>query len=106
MGGDGFRRFSIVFDGFQLFSIVFNGLSLHEVKTQGVMWSVIGEVFFFFFVYYYFIIIFIFFLYSKNQPLVRLGVLGVCLLTPNSVKNMHPELCGDVTDNSVGGIME
>src|SRR5882672_10983876 len=25
------------------------GLSLHEVNTQGVMWSVIGEVFFFFF---------------------------------------------------------
>ena len=45
---DGFRWFSIVFDSFQLFSIVFNGLSLHEVKTQGVMWSVIGEVFFFF----------------------------------------------------------
>ena len=63
-----------------MFSIVFNGLSLHEVKTQGVMWSVIGEVFFFFFVYYYFIIIFIFFLYSKNQPLVRLGVLGFASL--------------------------
>src|SRR5882672_8391730 len=45
---DGFCWFSIVFDSFQLFSIVFNGLSLHAVKTQGEMWSVIGEVFFLF----------------------------------------------------------
>src|SRR5882672_6189131 len=45
---DSFQWFSTVFDSFQLFSIVFNGLSLHEVNTQGVMWSVIGEVFFFF----------------------------------------------------------
>src|SRR5882672_9067727 len=48
----------------------------------GLMWSVIGEVFFLFVYYYYYFIIFIFVLYSKNQLLVRLGVLGFCLLTP------------------------
>jgi len=80
------------------------GLSLHEVNTQGVMWSVIGEVFYFF-VYYFIIIIiiFIFFLYSTNQLLVRLGVLGFCLLTPNSVKDMHPELCGGCHRQWCGG---
>ena len=48
---------STVFDGFQHFSIVFNGLSLHEVNTQGVKWSVIGEVFYYF--------CFIFFVFHK-----------------------------------------
>ena len=94
----------MVFNGFQRFSIVFNGLSLHEVSTQGVMWSVIGDVFHLF--YYYFIIIiiiFIFFLYSTNQLLVRLGVLGFCLLTPNSVKDMNPELCGGCHRQWCGG---
>ena len=104
---DGFWRFSIVFDSFQLFSIVFNGLSLHEVNTQGVMWSVIGEVFYFF-VYYFIIIIiiFIFFLYSTNQLLVHLGVLGFCLLTPTVWRTCIQNYVGDVTDNGVGGIME
>src|SRR5882672_5061892 len=52
------------------------GLSLHEVNTQGVMLSVICEVFYFFFYYFIIIIIiFIFFLYSTNQLLVHLGVL-------------------------------
>src|SRR5712664_2397727 len=60
---DGFRRFSTVFDGFQLFSIVFNGLSLHEVNTQGVMWSVIGEVFFFFCLIFFFCYVFFFFVF-------------------------------------------
>src|SRR5882672_12053065 len=45
---DGFQLFSTVFNCFQWYSIVFNGLSLHEVNTQGVMWSVIGEVFYLF----------------------------------------------------------
>src|SRR5882672_2294831 len=79
---NGLRRFSTVFNCFRQFSIVFNGLSLHEVNTQGVMWSVIGEVFYLF-VYYFIIIIiiFIFFLYSTNQLLVRLAneAMDVCL---------------------------
>src|SRR5467141_198249 len=64
---DSFRQFSIVFDGFQLFSIVFNGLSLHEVNTQGVMWSVIGEVFYLFVYFYlFFIYLFIHFFFSPQ----------------------------------------
>src|SRR5882672_3753507 len=51
---DGFQWFSMVFDGFQRFSIVFNGLSLHDVNTQGLMWSVIGEVFYLFIYYFYY----------------------------------------------------
>src|SRR5882672_4128603 len=89
---DGFRRFSIVFDSFQLFSIVFNGLSLHEVNTQGVMWSVIGEVFFFFrliLFFYYFHFCFVFQKPTTGSP----GGIGVLPPYPNSVKDMHPELC-------------
>ena len=71
----------------------------------GLMWSVIGEVFYFFFVYYFIIIIiiFIFFLYSTNQLLVHLGVLGFCFLTHKSVKDMHPELCGGCHRQWCGG---
>src|SRR5467141_2978003 len=103
---DGFQLFSTVFNCFQLFSIVFNGVSLHEVNTHGVMWSVIGEVFFSFFVYYYFIIIFIFVLYSKNQLLVRLGVLGFCLLTPTVWRTCIQNYVGDATYDCAGCIME
>src|SRR5882672_8630042 len=62
------RWVSMVFNGFQWFSIVFNGLSLHEVNTQGVMWSVIGEVLYLF-IYYFIIIIIIFiFFFVFHKP--------------------------------------
>src|SRR5882672_12517484 len=63
---EGCPWFSMVFNGFRRFSIVFNGLSLHEVNTQGVMWSVIGEAFYLF-VYYFFIIIIIFIFFCIPQ---------------------------------------
>jgi len=46
--------------------------------------------------------------FPQNNYVVFPGVLGFCLLTPNSVKDIHPyhAWCGDVTDDGVGGIME
>src|SRR5882672_10196123 len=54
------------------------GLSLHEVNTQGVMWSVIGEVFYFFcllfyYYYYYFHFFFVFHKPTTGSP----GGIGV-----------------------------
>jgi len=97
---NGFDGFLMVFDGF---SIVFNGLSLHEVNTQGSNVSVIGEVFLFirllFYYYYYY---FIFFCVFHNQLLVHLGYWGFASYPNSGGRNMHPELCGDVTDMVVG----
>src|SRR5882672_3784287 len=102
MGVDGFRRFSTVFDGFRRFSIVFNGLSLHEVNTQGLMWSVIGEVFFFF----SFNIILLLFSFlvciPKTNYWFAWGYWGLPPY-PNSVKDMHPELCGGCHRRWCGG---
>jgi len=67
--------------------------------------AVIGEVFYFF-VYYFIIIIIIHFFFVFHKPTTGSpGGIGFAPY-PHSVKAMHPELCGDVTDNGVGGIME
>jgi len=68
---------------------------------------VIGEGFFLFVYYlFYFIIFLFFFVFPQTKLLVHLGYWGFAFLNPNSVKDMHPELCGDVTDNGCGGLME
>ena len=54
----------------------------NNVKDMHPELCVIGEVFYLFVYIFYFLFLFIFFLFSTNQLLVLLGVLGFCLLTP------------------------
>src|SRR5882672_1169870 len=60
------------------------GLSLHEVNTQGVMWSVIGEVFYFFFrlLFYYYYYYFHFFFFLKTNYWFAWGYWGFAFLPP------------------------
>jgi len=57
----------------------------------------IGEFLFYFISLYYFFFSFFFFVF-QNQLLVCLGVLGFCLLTPNSLRTCIQNYVGDVTD--------
>src|SRR5882672_3521998 len=72
------------------------------------MWSVIGEVFFFFVLYYFFICVLCFFFFFRlilfyyyfcfcfvfQKPTTGSpGGIWVLPPYPNSVKDMHPELC-------------
>src|SRR5882672_7804345 len=59
------------------------GLSLHEVNTQGVMWSVIGEVFYFYFSFIIIIILlFSFFCIPKTNYWFAWGYWGFAFLPP------------------------
>src|SRR5882672_6095823 len=101
---DGFRRFSMVFNCFRRFSIVFNGLSLHEVNTQGVMWSVIGEVFYLF-VYYFFIIIIIFFFFFvfQNRNTGLPGGIGVLPPYPQHCEGNSSRIMWGMSQTMVWG---